>query len=439
MNSRTEIIKKNIIYSFILKMISILLSFFLIPITVNYLTVVEYGIWIVLFSIMSWINFLDFGLGLGLRNKLAEAVSKNDIWEIKTNLSTGIISIIGVGCIAFSIFLIFINYINMQLMFNTKEIDEQELYISTFFAGLFIIISFILSIINQIYYAYQKAAITGVIQIINSLIMLVLVYYLTVKNIHGLLYFVISFGISMLFSRLIFAIHFFYTHKELIPSFKFFRKNILKKMFNLGAAFFIIQICSLIVSSTSSFFITQILGPQYVREYDITFKLFSFITMAHTLICTPLWSAYTDAFVKKDYGWIMRIIKKLIWLMIPICIISLLLMISAKYIIELWIGHNIDISNGLVIVMGLYVITNCWMNIWSYFLNGIGNIKIQMYVYVFSTIICIPLGCYLMKYIGNIGMILGITLDISIIGIVLFFQSKYILKSMKINEWSGEE
>lgn len=438
MDNRTKQIKKNIIYSFILKLLSILLSFLLIPITINYLTVVEYGIWTVMFSVMSWINFLDFGLGLGLRNKLTEAVSKNDIREIKVNLSTGIILITAIGSIIFIIFFILINCINMQIVFNTKEISEQELYISTIFTGFFIIISFILSIVNQIYYAYQKSAITGFIQIINSFITLILVYYLTIRNIHGLLYFVISFGISMLFSRLMFAIYFFYTHKELIPNFKFFKKSIVKNIFNLGTVFFVIQICSLIISSTSSFFITQILGPQYVREYDLIFKLFNFVTIVHSLICTPLWSAYTDAFVKRDYEWIFKIIKKLMYLMIPICIMSLILMLSANYIVQIWIGQNIKISNILIIVMGIYVIVNCWMNIWSYFLNGIGNIKIQMYVNVFSTIICIPLGCYLMKYIGNTGMILGITLDILIIGIVLFFQSKYILKSMKANEWSGE-
>ena len=431
MNNRTKNVQKNIIYSSGLKLLSILLSFFLLPITVNYLTEVEYGIWITLFSIMNWINFLDMGLGLGLRNKLAEAVSKNNFFDIKSNLSTGMLSISCMGLSFFILFFIGINFIDMQKLFNTTKIPENILYISALFTGFFVIISFVLSIVNQIYYAYQRAAVTGLIQIVNNFIMLIVVYYLTLQDEHNLIYFVFSFGIATITSKSIFLIHFFYKNKDLLPSIKFFKKDVLKKMMTLGINFFIIQICSLLISSSASFFITQIIGPEYVRNYDITFKLFSFITMAHTLICTPLWSAYTDAFIKKDYEWIFRIIKKLIILMIPICISSIILIFLANFIINIWIGKNIHIPFDLIVVMGIYVIVNCWMNIWSYFLNGIGNIRIQMYIYIISTALCIPLACYLMKFLGNTGMILGITINLFIIGIVLFIQSKYILKSMK--------
>lgn len=69
MNIRSQKVKKNIIYSFLLKFLSIGLSFILLPLTVHYLTEVEYGIWVTLFTIMNWVNFLNMGLGLGLRSK----------------------------------------------------------------------------------------------------------------------------------------------------------------------------------------------------------------------------------------------------------------------------------------------------------------------------------------------------------------------------------
>lgn len=429
--NRSENVKNNIIYSSVLKILSIGISFLLIPLTVNYLTNVEYGIWITLYSIMSWINFLDVGLGLGLRNKLSEAVSKNNLEEIKTNLSTGIISISFIGVVFLLLFLFSINFIKMQTLFNTNLIRESELYLSVLITGCFVILSFVFSIINQIYYAYQKAAFTGMIQILNNFIMLILIYYLTLKNVHNLIYFIFCFGFATIFSKSLFIICFFYQHRELVPKIKFFKRKALEKMLTLGINFLFIQICSLLISSSSSFFITQILGPEYVRDYDICFKIFSFITMAHTLVCTPLWNAYTDAYIKKDYNWILKTIKKLVILMIPICIISIMLMLSINSIIKIWINSDIQISLFLIIVMGIYVIVNSWMNIWSYFLNGIGNIKIQMYVYIFATLICIPSGCYLMKYIGNVGMILGISIALFIIGMVLFIQSLYILKSMK--------
>lgn len=259
---------------------------------------------------MNWVNFLDMGLGLGLRNKLAEAVSKNNLNEIKTCISTGIFAMIGMGSTLLIIFIIGIQLVDMQFIFNTKEISEQDLYISTLFTGIFVIVAFVLSVINQIYYAYQKAAITGAIQILHNLVMLGIVYYLTLQPTHKLFYFVLSFGIAVLSSRIIFIIDFFKKNRNIISQFKYFKLDKLKNISSLGIKFFVIQIVCIAMFSSSNILITQCLGPEYVRSYDIVFKLFSFITMAHGLICAPLWNAYTDAYIKKDFVWIKSNIKK---------------------------------------------------------------------------------------------------------------------------------
>jgi len=76
MNTRSKNVQKNIFYAFILKFLGTAVTYLLLPLTVKYLTQVEYGIWATLFSVISWVNFLDVGIGLSLRNKLAEAVSR---------------------------------------------------------------------------------------------------------------------------------------------------------------------------------------------------------------------------------------------------------------------------------------------------------------------------------------------------------------------------
>lgn len=429
MNNRSKNVKKNIIYSFLLKFFSIGLSFILLPLTVHYLTEIEYGIWVTLFTVMNWVNFLDMGLGLGLRNKLAEAVSKNNLNEFRLYLSTGIFFMIGIGSILSIIFFIGINLVNMQSIFNTREISEQDLYISTLFTGIFIILVFILSVINQIYYAYQKAAVTGAIQIVHNLIMLCIVYYLTLQPTHNLIYFILSFGIAVLSSRIIFIIDFFRKNRNIIPKIKYLELNKLKNIFNLGIKFFVIQIVCIAMFFSSNILITQCLGPEYVRSYDIVFKLFSTITMAHGLICAPLWNAYTDAYVKKDFIWIKSNIKKMIYIMIPIILGSMILIWNTEWIINIWIRDvDIVIPRYLTIFMGLYVIIACWNNIWATFLNGIGNINIQLYASVVGVLIMLPLSWYLMKLIGSSGMIGAILISLFLSGIPPMVQVYFLLK-----------
>lgn len=429
MNNRSSIVKKNIIYSFFLKILGIGLSFILLPLTVNYLNEVEYGVWITLFSVMNWVNWLDMGLGLGLRNKLSEAVSKNNLNEIKRYLSTGIFAMIGLGSILLVIFLIGINLLKMQSIFNTKVISEQDLYISTLFTGIFVILAFVLSVINQVYYAYQKVAITGVIQIVHSLIMLGIVYYLTLQPTHKLFYFVLSFGIAVLLSRLGFIFDFFYKNKDILPRLKYVKLAFFKNICNLGIKYFIIQLTCIVIFSSSNILITQCLGPEYVRSYDVVFKVFSIITMAHGLILTPLWSAYTDAYIKKDFIWLRNIIRKMIYLMFPIILCVLIIIWQIDFIINLWLRTKINIPEYLPICMGVYVIILCWDNIWAYFVNGVGQITIQLYSKIVSAIIILPLSWYLMSKIGSTGMCLALAISLFIASIPIMFQVRYILKN----------
>ena len=80
--------KKNILLSFFNKIIAIVISFTLVPITVNYLDQEQYGIWLTITSIVSWISFFDIGLGHGFKNKIAEAKANNDIMLCKKYVST---------------------------------------------------------------------------------------------------------------------------------------------------------------------------------------------------------------------------------------------------------------------------------------------------------------------------------------------------------------
>mgnify|MGYP000199442594 FL=1 len=50
----------------------------LIPITINYVNADNYGIWLTVSSIISWMSFFDIGINNGLKNKFAEAKAMNN-------------------------------------------------------------------------------------------------------------------------------------------------------------------------------------------------------------------------------------------------------------------------------------------------------------------------------------------------------------------------
>ena len=67
--------------------------------------------------------------------------------------------------------------------------------------------------------------------------------------------------------------------------------------------------CKQIFYQTDALIISHEISPNEVTPYNITFRYFGVITMFATLIMTPLWSAYTEAYTKNDIPWIKNIIK----------------------------------------------------------------------------------------------------------------------------------
>ena len=204
---RSKNLFKNIGLSFVLKGCGVCISFLQLPLTVHYLSTIEYGIWVTLLTMMTWINRLDMGIGLGVRNNLAIAVSLGNIERAKAYISTGIFAMFGIASILMVIFWTGIQFIDEQIVFNTKAISNDVLHSVVAWTGTFFIITFFMSIISQFYYAYQEAAKTGMLELSNSIIMLVLVYYLTLQETHNILYFVFAFGIASISSKLLFSFY----------------------------------------------------------------------------------------------------------------------------------------------------------------------------------------------------------------------------------------
>ena len=85
---------------------------------------------------------------------------------------------------------------SLQSIFNTTEIEEGTLYNVTVCTGFFVIATFVLSIVNQFFYAYQKAKVASEINIAHNFIMLISVFILTQVGVHDLIYFVFCFGFA---------------------------------------------------------------------------------------------------------------------------------------------------------------------------------------------------------------------------------------------------
>jgi len=402
--------KKNILTSIALKSVSICISFMLIPLALNYLNPIKYGIWLTLTSVIGWFAFFDIGLGNGLRNKLAEAFAKNDTELARTYISTSYVILSIIIGVVYALFILIFPYINWSKILNTPPEMSVEITKLIFIVFSFFCLQFIIKLITMILNANQRSAISGGINTLASLLSLIVIFILTKVSHSSLLWLSVGVSAANIISPLIVSIWFFSTdYKHLIPSFKYVKFSSAKDLMGLGFLFFIMQFAALVLFATDNFIIDQLYGPEEVTPYNIAFKYFSIITMGFTIITTPFWTAYTDAYHKQDYDWIKRITKKLtlFWTLLLLLVIMMIFCSSLFY--KIWIGDKIKIPFILSISMGVWVLISSWITIFGNFLSGVGKIRLSLYHSLIMIVVNIPLSVFLAKYLnlGSTGVIIS--------------------------------
>ena len=82
--------------------------------------------------------------------------------------------------------------------------------------------------------------------------------------------------------------------------------------------------------------------------------------------------------------------------------------------------------------MMIYVTIVNWNNLYAYFLNGIGKIRIQLYCSILSSIILIPLAIILGSHWGIIGICVSMCIALSTSAVALPLQYRSIIKKKDI-------
>ena len=436
-NSRTLNLQKNVILSFVLKGISIGISFLLVPLTLNYLESERYGLWLTLSSIIGWASLFDIGLGNGFRNKFAEAIAVKNDSLAKTYVSTtfALLNII-IGCVLI-LFFVINQFIDWGIILNTVAESSHTLSLLVIITFTFFAIRFVLQITTSIFLADQKSALVDLVNMLGSLLSLIVILLLLQFWEPSLLYFGLAFSacpVVVLIAT--YFLTFTGKYAKYKPSLKYIDFKQSKSLMGLGVMFFIPQICSLIIFSTSNVIVTQLFSPSDVTVYNIAFKYFSVVTLFFNIILSPSWSAYTEAFVKQDVVWIKNMIRKMVLICAVFCFGTLVMAIFANPVYRLWVGESIVVPVSLTAGMALYVSIGNWNNIFAQFNAGVSKIYIQVWLSLFGGIIFIPMAILISTKAGLIGIPLAMILAIIPGTFIQPIQSRKIINGKAKGIWN---
>lgn len=399
----------NIASNFVFKGLGIALSFVSVPIMLKYLDKENYGLWILILSITSWIYTFDIGIGNGLKNKLAESLAKKEDGKAKEYIATSYFFVAIISFIFFMVAYLTLESINFSKLLNIGYIENSELNKILLINIGFVCINFIFSLCNNIFFGSQKAYLTSINAIVGQILNFLFLIGLFYLKENSIILLSLSHGMSIFISHICLTVFYFYKNSSLIFSFKDVNPERARSIFGIGMKIFLVQIAGLIIFSTDNFIITRYAGIENVAVYNITNKLFGIPAIFMGLITAPIWPAATKAFHEKNRTWIEEALKKLKKLFLLLLVGVIVLVVIAKPFISLWTLDAIVPPISLVVACGLATILTAYSGIYSTIIFGMGVNWNLVWLSLIQAIINLVVSLVAIKYfdLGATGVVLG--------------------------------
>lgn len=434
-------LKNNILGLLGLRGVDVLVSYLRFPLTLKFLGTELHGVWLTIGGIINWFGFFNIGLGTGLRNKLAEALAEKDYVLARTYVSStyAIISII--SSILFLLLLGSVFALNWPEIVAVSDSYESMLVATLIIVFAFFCLRFVLKLVGIVLVADQKPALTQLIKTLATILFFVGIWVaLKYRVMYGSLVMigVLSSGSVLLVQAVASVILFSGRYKNIRPSFKYIDWHKFRSLASVGVQFFIVQIAVIVMFSTDNIIISQISGPEDVVPYNVARKYFGIVEMLFMIVLEPFWSAFTQAFVKKEYKWIKKSINQLLMLWGVAVAGSLVMLALSGWVYRIWIGDMVIVPFHLSALMMFFFTMKTWNNVFVYLINGVGKIRLQLYMSIVIAVINIPLSIFFAKNLemGSAGVILGTIVCLSFGAVLHPLQYKRIINGTARGIWN---
>ena len=428
-------IQTDILWLFGAKGTLLLANFVVISITLDLLSTKIYGVWITLYTTISWLSFFDLGLGNGMRNLFAVNRAIGNQEKNKQLVSTSYIIVLGIALILLIVGLPFVYYADIARFFNISDIVIPDLRCVLSLLVVVTSLQLITKLINSIFLADQKPALSSLIDCSGVVCSLLLLFILKDRLVGSL------FNLALIITLPTFIISFIVTlfafnknYRKLKPSLKCFNLKISNKLINLGLRFFLIQLSALIILQGSNIIILKFIGAEEVSVFSLVYKYFNVIVTIFTLVLTPYWSFFTDSYAKNNYNQLKQGFKQLLISWLAISMVGVVMWIALPFSFKIWLNQELDIPAYLPVSLLLFSIFSNLGSVFIYFLNGTSSyLNFQLAIVLAFAALLYPLSAYLLPTYGVLGVVFTMFLANSYGVLFAPYLSYKVLKRMKSN------
>lgn len=378
--------------------LSTLIAFVSVPLTVSYLGVERYGVWLALSSLIAIMAHVDLGLSSGLVNAISAADGTQNREAASRSVASVFLMLAGLSCMLSAAFFAAYPWLPLaQLVHVNSPAAASEIGPSLCALVVCFLFSMPLGVGQRIQIGYQEGYKASLWQSAGSVLsLLALLAMIGAKA--SLPWLVLATSAPPLLVSAANCVHqFFFVRPWLTPTLRNFDWVIAKHILRTGLLFCMAGLATILTTQLPYVMINRTLGPAAVAQYGVAQKLWSILPVLASIATFPLWPAYREALASGDRSWIARTFRITVAAAAAASFsAAFALLVSYRKLIPVWVNPGVlpDASTALALSV-LAVAGSLKWSTWMC-LNGHGRLRGQA-TYPFPIILA---ACMLAAFTG---------------------------------------
>ena len=388
-----------------------------LPLTVHYLGVEEYGIWVTVSGSVAMLAVLDLGLANTLTNRIAEAGARSDEPLAQRYYATAfwLTAAIALGLGALLLMLLpHVDWMALLHLSNAKIAFNAEQCVAIACAAS--LIGLPLNLVSRVLGGYQQVHIANYFLMTNSVLTLMAIAGGVLLH-FSLVQLMLCYCSFLLFGQLALNLWFsFWKRPGLKPLPWKIRPVFVRELFSEGTLFFLIQLCNIVVFNSDNLVITHYLGPDQVTPYSVAWRLITYATLMQQVLVPSIWPALSDAYHRGDTAWLRSTYRSVTRKsLLSVVGLAVLLGLFGRTIVRFWVGSAAVPPWSLMWLMAFWAVLVTVTSNQATLLTAVGRLRVETTVAVLAAAANLGLSIFLVQRLGSPGVILATILSFLLI------------------------
>ncbi|EIF51220.1 hypothetical protein [Sulfurovum sp. AR] len=356
--SREKTIYTTIIFNFFVQIVNFAYKFLLTPFLLDAWGDLKYGEWLTLFSFITSISLLNFGIAKFYGNNLRVAYIEQNWLSYKKIFSEALWVSIAIFLIASGILVVIVNYMSITTILNLSHWPKEEIQLSIILLGMSIVGMILLELASSLYVSVGKYSYKPLFDMINLIVQILLIIFFLSKG-AGIVEVSAIILFSVLAITVIIIIMFVRLHKKLISVDFPNRFKDLKTNIAISSNFQLITLSQFFILQGSVLLISNQIGASFVALFVITRTVTSSLGRQVTqIIYNGIWPELTTLYAERNFNKIQNIHAMLIkFSLVASTLFSIFIILFIDNIFNLWLSTDKYLDYTLVGLFLIYLIT----------------------------------------------------------------------------------